>query len=314
MRIEPGSYTYETIPDLTESVAGACELPCARGAIEVRYVPDVVYRSVDGADLRLQVLQPLVPADPVRRFPCVVFVQGSHWAEQNLYRNVCNLGVLARRGYVCVIVEYRHSGIATFPAQVIDAKHAVRFMRAHADEYHVEPDAIALMGDSSGGHVAVLAGMTARSGELDDAGAAAVPCDVCGIIDLYGAVDPTLPYGFPNTPDHQLASSPEGLLMGFNIRENPEQARIAVATTYVNRDFAPMLICHGTKDKVVACQESIELYEALCAEGKDVAFYLMRGSDHADAGFWCDQAIDVYEAFLRRCLAGDAADDCGRAR
>lgn len=301
MIIEPAAYTYETMPAYTDAVPGARELPHARNEVLVSYTPDVVYGTASGVKLRLQLLLPRIADDPDRRFPCVLFIQGSHWAEQNLYRNVANLGMLARRGYVCTIVEYRPYGIKQFPAQIIDAKNAVRFMRDHAEDYHVDPTSMAIMGDSSGGHVAAIAGMTARTALLDEP-ASSASCDVRAIIDLYGAVDPTLPYGFPSTLDHQLLTSPEGMLLGCDLRKHPERGLPAVAKTYVEEDFAPMLILHGTKDRTVFCQESVDLYEALRAAGKDVELYLVRGSDHADAGFWSDAALDVYDAFLTRCL------------
>lgn len=306
MIVEPAHYTYETMPDYCDEVEGAHELQVTREELEVRYLPDVVYDTRDGAPLRLQILQPRTSGNPKQLFPCVLFVQGSHWAKQDVYRNVANLGALARRGFVCAIVEYRHYGIARFPAQVVDAKNAVRFVREHASDYFVDPEKIVIMGDSSGGHVAALAGMTALTGTLDDP-LNSQSCGVCGIIDLYGAVDPTLPYGFPTTLDHQLPTSPEGTLMGFNIREEPERAQAAVVKNYVKEHFGPVLILHGTKDRIVFCQQSVDLYRALRAVGKDVELYLIRGSDHADAGFWADVTLDIYERFVRRCVA-PAAD------
>lgn len=127
--------------------------------------------------------------------------------KQYVYQKVGMIARLVRRGYVVAIVEYRHSGIAHFPAQIIDAKNAVRFLRAHAEEYKLNPSQMFLMGDSSGGQVSSVAGMTAKSGKLDE------PInevrEVCGIIDLY-AVDVTLPYGYPITLNHQKTRQPGG--------------------------------------------------------------------------------------------------------
>ena len=83
--------------------------------------------------------------------------------KQYVYQKVGMIARLAQRGYVVAIVEYRHSGIAHFPAQIIDAKNAVRFLRAHAEEYKLNPSQMFLMGDSSGGQVSSVAGMTAKS-------------------------------------------------------------------------------------------------------------------------------------------------------
>ena len=161
--------------------------------------------------------------------------------KQYVYQKVGMIARLAQRGYVVAIVEYRHSGIAHFPAQIIDAKNAVRFLRAHAEEYKLNPSQMFLMGDSSGGQVSSVAGMTAKSGKLDEP-INEESCEVCGIIDLYGAVDVTLPYGYPITLNHQKPDSPEGMLMGYDITEHLEEAKAACSKTYVNEDFPPMLI------------------------------------------------------------------------
>lgn len=304
MHIEVRKYTYEEMPDYSDEVPGAHELTMDPDAIGVRGMQDTVYCYASGVPLRLKVLRPRVFSQPDRTFPCVLFVQGSHWGRQNLASEVANLGLLARKGYVCAVVEYRDYGVASFPAPVVDTKNAIRYMRRHARELHIQADKIIVMGDSSGGHTAVLAGMTACSGELDQPASdlADVSCDVAGIIDLYGSVDPTLPDGYPTTLNHQRAGSPEGMEMGFDIAENPERAQVAVCKNYADRDFGPVLILHGTKDRTVACQQSVDLYQALRAAGKDVELYLVRGADHGADAFWEPDKIDLYDRFIQRCL------------
>lgn len=304
MHVEVRDYTYEEMPDYTDEVPGAHELVQDPDAVGVRGIGDIVYGYPSGTPLRLRVVRPRVFSDPQRSFPCVLFVQGSHWGRQNLASNVANLGMLTRRGYVCAVVEYRDYGVANFPAPIADVKNAVRFVRSHAARLRVQPDRIAVMGDSSGGHVASLVSMTGRTGELDkpDPALADTSCEVTCTIDLYGSVDPTLPDGYPTTPNHQRAGSPECMLMGFDLTEEPERARAAVCKAYAGNDFGPFLIMHGTKDRTVACQQSVDLYQALRAAGKDAELYLVRGADHAADAFWSPAAIDVYDAFLRRCL------------
>lgn len=299
MEIEVKNYTYETMPDYSETVEGAKELVMTGEEIGLRYIHDVKYSSC-GNVLYLQLIVPEIFRHPEACFPCVVFVQGSAWKEQNLYQNLANLAKLAGKGYVCAIAQYRHSGIAKFPAQVIDIKNAVRFLKSHAEEYGIEKENIAVMGDSSGGHVSCLAGMTAECGLFDEP-ENKESCLVKGIIDLYGAVDVTMPCGFPQTINHQLPDSPEGMLMGYNIRENREKAKAANAKEYVNQNIPPMLILHGTKDRTVFCRESVDLYRALKAAGRDAEFYFVRNADHGGAAFWTDEAITVYDRFLQRC-------------
>ncbi|MDO5425026.1 MAG: alpha/beta hydrolase [Eubacteriales bacterium] len=301
MEIEVKAYTYETMPDYEDNVDGAKELPATGKEINVLYLPNIVYDCKDGQELRLQILQPSVFSEPDRQFPCVVFVQGSAWMPQNIYMNVANLGKLAAKGYVCAIVEYRHSGIAHFPAQIIDAKNAIRFLKKNCSQYQIDPEQVIIMGDSSGGHTSVLAGMTANTALLDEP-SYPESCQVKGIVDLYGAVEVTLPYGYPTTENHQMADSPEGMLMGYEIRGREGEASIANALSYVGETFAPMLILHGTKDKTVFCEQSVRLYRALKEQGKDVELYLVRGADHGGAAFWSEEAVELYHRFIQRCM------------
>lgn len=299
MKITVQNYTYETMPDYSDQVPGAREIQTTGEEQEIRYIHDVIYD--DRYELRLQILVPKIFNDPEHTWPCVVYIQGSAWMKQNVYGNLVNLGKLADRGFVVAVAEYRHSGIAHFPAQIIDAKNALRFMKAHAAEYSVNPDQVIIMGDSSGGQVSAVAGMTAGLSLLDDP-VFSENCQVRGIIDLYGAVDITLPYGFPGTLNHQRPDSPEGMMMGYDITEHLEEARAANAKTYVEEEIPPILIVHGTKDTVVFCQESVDFYEALMKAGKNTQLYLLRGADHGGPAFWTEKMLDIYEHFIMECL------------
>ncbi len=297
-------YTPETMPDYTDVVEGAKELPCTGREPGLFYTPNVVYSAKDGLGLRLQLLSPAAFFDgPDKKYPCVVYVQGSGWYEQNCYFALPLLGRLAERGYVCAMVEYRHAGIAHFPAQIADGKNAIRFLRKNAERFHIDPESMIIMGDSSGGHTSAMIGLTCRTGQCDDPDSD-VSCNVKGCIDLYGAVDVTMDCGFPGTMNHQKADSPEGRLMGYDISENMERAKEGVAKTYAANDAPPTLILHGTKDRTVFCQESVDLYEALKAAGKDTELYLIRGADHGGPAFWTPQVIDIYDGFIQRCLKG----------
>lgn len=298
MKIEIKNYTYEQMPDFIERAEGSFELVMTGDEIQIEYLPNVVY---DG-DLRLQIIRPKQMNYPNKKYPCIVFIQGSAWMKQDIYRNVPNLGKLAALGYVCALVEYRHSGIAHFPSCIVDTKNAIRFLKKNADEYHVDVEKMVVMGDSSGGQVSCLTGMTCHTDLLDENHFDGFDCEVKGIINLYGAIEVTLPYGFPITENHQLPDSPEGMYLGFNIRENEEKAKVANALTYVDEVKIPMLILHGTKDRLVYCEQSQRLYEAMRKEGKDVTLYYIKGADHGGAPFWTKEVVDIYHNFIQRCI------------
>ena len=116
----------------------------------------------------LQMLVPEVkPESAQQKYPTILYVQGSAWLKQDQYKRLSAMADLARRGFVTAILQYRESDLAAFPAQIQDAKTGVRFLRKHAEEYHIDVDNIFIMGDSSGGHTAVLAGITAGQDILD---------------------------------------------------------------------------------------------------------------------------------------------------
>lgn len=298
MNIEVKEYTYDTMPEYSDIVEGAGELLADPDEISLSYIPDVVYD--EKKQLHLQIIK-AGKADKECVFPCIVFIQGSAWKKQNTYENVANLSRLAKRGYTIAIAEYRHSEIAHFPAQIIDGKNAIRFMKEHWKDYNADPDKVIIMGDSSGGHTSALAGMTSET-DLYDEPANNENCRVRGIIDLYGAVEVTLPDGFPSTLNHQLPDSPEGLLMGYNIRENMEEAACANAKSYAEFEYPPMLILHGTKDKTVFCQESVNLYKAVNEAGREVKLVLVKKADHGGPAFWSDAALNIYDDFIQKCL------------
>lgn len=303
MKLEVKGDTSETMPEYEEAIEGAKTLFIRGDEVNVDYFCDVVYACDASGELHLQILQPSVMNDPSCQFPCVLYVPGGAWKKQSRFRSVSRLGKLAEKGYVVAIVEYRHSGIAHHPAQVIDVKNAVRFMKRHAKEYHVDEGRIVLMGSSSGGHVACLAGMSAKTPLMDAPDDPAITPQVAGIIDLYGAVDITMPDGFPSTLNHQRLDSPEGMLMGFDIDEHIEEARKACAISYVHEDVPPMLILHGSKDATVSCKQSVQLYRALKQAGKQAELYIVRHGGHGGAVFWSDEAITLYHRFIQECFA-----------
>ncbi|MDO4466747.1 MAG: alpha/beta hydrolase [Bacillota bacterium] len=301
MIIKPDNYTYETMPEYMDDVPGARRIKADLDLITVDYIPDVVYDTKDGVDLHLQILQPKIFNKEDVLFPCIIYVQGSAWKKQNCYRDIPNLSKLASRGYFVAIVEYRHSEIAHFPAQIIDTKNAARYVLAHKEEYCIDANRTIIMGNSSGGHTSSMVGMTFRSGLFDEPINDEI-LDFKGIVNLYGSIELTLRYGFPITLDSQLPTSPEGMVMGWNILEHMEETEKANSKTYAAYDYPPMLIMHGTKDRLVFCQQSVNLFQACQEAGKDVTFYLVEGSDHGGPAFYQEEVLDIYEAFFAKCF------------
>ena len=149
---------FQTVPQMKE----VHHIKATGQEIYHVYKNDVVYVTRPEGERTLQMLVPEVkPESAQQKYPTILYVQGSAWLKQDQYKRLSAMADLARRGFVTAILQYRESDLAAFPAQIQDAKTGVRFLRKHAEEYHIDVDNIFIMGDSSGGHTAVLAGITA---------------------------------------------------------------------------------------------------------------------------------------------------------
>lgn len=302
--MELKQWTYDEFPGFDQPVEGAAVIHTTGDETNVTYHHDVEFVNANGTPLHLQIMRPYSRNTPKRPLPCVVFVQGSGWLEQYCYFNVVQLGQLAARGFVCAIVQYRHSGIAPFPAQIEDALNAVRFLRKNAEEYGVDPENMILAGDSSGGHTAVYASMFHNDATPQNL-FPGVSGEVKGVVDYYGAVTVMQDDGFPSTPNAFEGDTPEGKVLGsVDLRQNPDlRRRFSVPCVLdANTAIPPVLIFHGTKDRTVNCTQSVELYRHMKSLGKPAELYLLEGADHGGAEFWTPEVLDIVEKFCRGCF------------
>ncbi|MEK5235590.1 alpha/beta hydrolase [Paenibacillus sp. FSL L8-0470] len=257
------------------------------------YRPDVVYATYGDLDRKLQII---MPSRSEYKFPLVVFIQGSAWRQQDVYSGIPNLSHIAAKGYVVASVEIRDTGIARFPAAVEDVKCAIRFMRRNAEEYGVNPDRVAVWGDSSGGHLSLMTGLT--MGDYDNGLYSEQSDEVSAVIDYYGVSDLLTLGKYNHILDHDAADSPEGLFIGGKVQEHMELAKKASPLHQdLNKPLPPFLIVHGDSDQVVHINQSIEMYKALKAHGQSVLFYKVAGADHGP-GFWNPQVLDITGKFL----------------
>ncbi|MBR3765369.1 MAG: alpha/beta hydrolase [Clostridia bacterium] len=264
----------------------------------VAFRPDIVYAERDGERLTIQYL---TPRNDRRDNPLIVFVQGSAWFRQDVFIHLPEMVRMCQRGYCVALVMYRPSTTAPFPAQAEDVKTAIRFLRANAEKYRFDPARVAVWGDSSGAHTALMVGFTGNDWPNADGedGDASVRC----IVDWYGPTDIAEMAFEPSCGMHVEADSPEGWLIGrLPVQENLERAARTVPQSYLRegKPVPPVLIMHGSRDRTVNFQQSIHLYEALRRQGRECEFIRLEGADHGYGGFCCDAALDAVDAFLRR--------------
>lgn len=235
------------------------------------------------------------------KLPLVIFIPGGGYMNPKMYWRVPWAARLAERGFVVAMPQYRGAEEIPFPGQIEDVLTAVRFLRANAEKYAIDPHRVVLLGGSAGAHIALLAAYGGDRFHAPDDDLS-VSAAVSGVIDLYGPVD-----GRGMVPDdcseERAASLPTGKLVGgLDIRKHPEAVFPTVVTNYIKKGTAlpPTLILHGSADSVVPYSQSVLLANALEDAGQDVSFCCIDNAGHATPEFFQPEAIDLYESFIRR--------------
>ncbi len=267
--------------------------------IEVVVLKGVVYVERDGQPLHLNIFYPAAAAVSSNPLPCIIYVPGSAWMKQNLDMAAPNLVRLAARGYVVASVEYRPSSVGQFPAQVQDAKTAVRFMRKNAAQYYVDADNLFVWGDSSGGHTALFVGATSGNLEPDTPVYSEFSARVNAVVDYFGPSDMEGMAAIPNMMNRNPDTSPEALLIGGRISDNPRLARRASPVHYITPLTPPVLVAHGDRDFLVSLSQSDLVAEALDRAGVEYEYYCLSGAGHGSREFWTDGMLDIVERFLQ---------------
>lgn len=212
-------------------------------------------------------------------------------------------------GYAVVTVNYRLSDEAVFPAAISDVKAAIRFIKANAQQYNLNPEKIATWGDSAGGNLAALAGTSGDDASLngDNGDNLTVSSDVNAVVDWFGPIDFLLMdeqfAAAGITPKMGLTSSdssPESQYIGGNITENVAQTEKANPENYITAGDPPFFIQHGSADQNVPTQQSINLAEKLTAVlgSNKVRLTILEGAGHGGAAFDATENLDQVFAFL----------------
>jgi len=279
------------MPEGTQVIYG--EYPGKGTYYSCSYIPNVVYANYEGIERSLQII---VPHCAGKTFPLVVFIQGSAWRKQDKYTAIPNLSHIAAKGYVIASVEIRESDIAPFPAALEDVKCAIRYMRKHAEQYGVDARRVAVWGDSSGGHLSLMTGLTI--GDYNNGMHGDNSDEVSAVIDYYGVSDLLTLGRYNDILDHDAADSPEGLFIGGKVKEHVELAKKASPVHQaMDKELPPFLIVHGDSDSIVHINQSVEMYKVLKEHGHKVFFYKVVGGEHG-MGVWNPHVLDVTERFL----------------
>ena len=227
--------------------------------------------------------------------PAIVYLHGGGWAVGSRRRFGRAFGSwsptppdrLAQASFAVATLDYRLSGEARFPAQLHDVKAAIRWVRGNSSVLGIDPARMITWGESAGGHLAMLAGLTGDRPDLEGSigehlGQSSA---VCGVIDWYGPMNllslaSQHPADSDKRPDD--ADSWESTMVGVPLQTDPARTLAASPISYVHADAPPAQIHHGNADTLVPYAQSVEFTDALRAAGGTVELITVEGSDH----FW----------------------------
>lgn len=239
---------------------------------------DVIYKMTDTHPLYFDLE---VPED-VENPPLIMWIHGGGWKDLNRKWNL--VSNMSGRGYAVASIDYRYSDEDCFPADIIDCKDALWYLRKHAAEYGYDPEKIIVAGDSAGGHLAELVGVSI--GNRDWEREEEADYGVCAVISFAGAVilgDDKL--GIDNKVLTQL--------IGVNSRTKTYLSRVQAArpVNYINGTEPPFLLVYGTEDEYVAPRDPRTLRNALEEANVPVHMYYIPGGHHGNAGRLVDDIV-----------------------
>ena len=271
------------------------ELPISVSQVDAKSWNDVNYA---GDTLVYHNLDLYVPNDNKPSYPAVLVIYGSAWFGNNSKATAFNIfgKHLLENGFVVITMNHRSSRDAIFPAQINDVKAAIRFIRAKAKTYQIDPGFIGVTGFSSGGHLSALAG---TSGTVKSYTIKSATADLEGNIGQYtsysSSVDAVVDWFGPTSfqrmdecgskMTHNDPSSPESSLIGAPIQESLDKVALADPITFVDKNDPPFLILHGDADELVPACQSKDLYDALQKNKVRSEFVLVPKGGHGPGVF-----------------------------
>jgi acetyl esterase/lipase len=243
---------------------------------------DLIYKKIDDIKLELDMATPKGKGP----FPTLIYIFGNGWGHWSGGKSLYYPNILqaARRGYVAVAIDYRLTSIKVegrtrylYPAQINDAKAAVRWLRANSRKYKIDPSKIGAIGFSSGGHLSLLLGLTSPEDGLEgDFDGMQYSSRVQAVISSSGPTDLRRD---PRNPESEAAILE---LIGGSLKEFPEMYTRASPITFVKSDSPPVLLIHGSEDNEVPLEQANLLDEALKRAGVPHELIIMKVPGHQD--------------------------------
>jgi acetyl esterase/lipase len=266
----------------------------------------VTFATVSNQKLQLDIY-PAAGVQTIAPTPALIVVHGGSWRAGNKSDFAPWDRWLATQGYTVFDIEYRIAPQPNWREATGDVKSAIGWVKRHAERYHVDPDRLALLGRSAGGHLALLAAYTPTDKQLPASDSASTDTRVRAVVSLYSPTDLTWGYYHPAKPD--VIDGPGTLrrFIGDSPADLPDAFREASPITHVGSETPPTLLFHGERDLLVGPQHTVRLSQKLTAA--HIPFqsvyvpYALHGFDFNINGWGSQIEQPILLAFLRRHLA-----------
>jgi acetyl esterase/lipase len=231
---------------------------------DIEEIKDIEYKNINGKSLRLDIYRPRHIKSSV---PLLVFIHGGAWKSGKRSDYLVYLVDFASKGYITATVSYRLLADSLYPACIEDIKDAVNWFFSNSEKYGYDPDRIALIGGSAGGHLAMLAGYGWQSARQKTSHTYLQDSDhnIKAVVDIYGPADLTTEYA----RNHPLVTA----LIGRSYEESPELYKEASPVNYLDKNDPPTMILHGTSDRLVPLSQSDFLKDTLDSLGIPCVYY-----------------------------------------
>ena len=254
-------------------------------------ISDIIYSQITSGRSNRQLKMTLLLPQTDGAKPAIVYYPGGGFTTAVHDKYIQMRMALAKAGFVVAAVEYR-TVPDKYPALINDAKSAVRYLRAHAKQFNIDPNRIGVIGDSAGGYVSQMMGTTNGEDEFNVGEYTDYSSDVQAAVTIYGISNlMNIGEGYPEAIQkvHESPVVTEALLLhgpafaefaGKSILSDPEKAMNASPLGHVKANMPPFLIMHGSADNLVSPVQSEQLYKALIEKGNKVDYVVVEGAGH----------------------------------
>ncbi len=303
----------QNAPALMGEVPGAEKIQVNITDGQIDTITGVIYRQVKSlrnmAQLRMTLM---IPRNAAKK-PAIVYLPGGGFTSADWDKFTEMRYALTRAGFVVAAAEYRPVPVK-FPGLVEDARAAVRYIKAHADELGVDPTRVGVLGDSAGGYLAEMLAMIKGESGWDKGENLNVSGDVAAAVSLYGLSDLTsIGEGLSENAQrvHESPAVTEALLVngvafrdypGASIFSDKEKALAASPIGHVDGNESPILLMHGSADALVSPWQSAHLFEALKKKNANVEYVLVEGAGHGDLTWYQASIIERVVTYFKKTL------------